>query len=54
MDNSPDNNKRFGIDLKVILIGNTSTGKTSIVDRYIKNIFDEKSRATIAAIFPIK
>lgn len=54
MDNSSQINSGFGVDLKVILIGNTSTGKTSIVDRYIKNIFDEKPRATIAANFSYK
>ena len=54
MENSPDNDKNFGIDIKVLLIGNTSTGKTSIVDRYIKKIFDEKPRATIAANFSYK
>ena len=53
MENSPDS-KKFGVDIKIILIGNTSTGKTSIVDRYIKNIFDEKPRATIAANFSYK
>lgn len=53
MENSPESNN-FGVDIKVILIGNTSTGKTSIVDRYIKNIFDEKPRATIAANFSYK
>ena len=54
MENSSDNNRKYGVDLKVILIGNTSTGKTSIVDRYIKNIFNEKSKATIAPNFSYK
>ena len=54
MENSSDNNRKYGVDLKVILIRNTSTGKTSIVDRYIKNIFNEKSKATIAPNFSYK
>ena len=49
-----EDNKKFGKDLKVILIGNISTGKTSIINRFIKNIFEEKCRATIAPEFSYK
>lgn len=48
MKNLNEYAETFGNDLKVILVGNASTGKTSIVDRYIKNIFINKKQATIA------
>ena len=55
MDASKDEEeKKFGMDLKIILIGNVSTGKTSIIDRYVKNIFNEKCRATIGPNFSHK
>ena len=55
MDDSKDEEeKKFGMDLKIILIGNVSTGKTSIIDRYVKNIFNEKCRATIGPNFSHK
>lgn len=43
-----ENYRRFGLDFKIILIGNASTGKTSIINRYLKNIFNEQICATIA------
>ena len=54
MENSFEDSQSFGNDLKVILLGNVSSGKTSIVDRYIKNIFQEKKRATISPNFDYK
>ena len=48
MKNLNEYAETFGNDLKVILVGNASTAKTSIVDRYIKNIFINKKEATIA------
>lgn len=48
MKNLNEYAETFGNDLKIILVGNASTGKTSIVDRYIKNIFINKKEATIA------
>ena len=42
-----EDNRRFGIDIKIITIGNLSTGKTSILNRYVHKTFDEHSRATI-------
>ena len=32
---------------KIILIGDTSTGKTNILSKYINNTFEEHSKATI-------
>ena len=54
MENSFEDSQSFGNDLKVILLGNVSSGKTSIVDRYINNIFQEKKRATISPNFAYK
>ena len=48
MENSFEDSQRFGNDLKVILLGNVSSGKTSIVDRYINNIFQEKKSNNIS------
>ena len=45
MENSFEDSQSFGNDLKVILLGNVSSGKTSIVDRYINNIFEEKKKS---------
>ena len=42
-----EDNRRFGIDIKIITIGNLSTGKTSILNRYVNKSFNEHSRATI-------
>jgi len=49
-----DESEIYGMDLKIILIGNVSTGKTSIVDRYIKNVFREEKKATISPNFSYK
>ena len=49
-----EDNKKFGKDLKIIIVGNLSTGKTSIINRYINNTFDEYCRATIAPEFSFK
>ena len=44
MENEDLETQEYGNDLKVILVGNVSTGKTSIVDRYINNTFRERSK----------
>ena len=49
-----EDNRRFGSDLKIITIGDVSTGKTSILRRYLNNTFDEKSQATIMPDFSYK
>ena len=48
MENVDLETQEYGNDLKVILVGNVSTGKTSIVDRYINNTFRVKIKATIS------
>ncbi len=32
---------------KIIIVGNSSTGKTKIIDRYLKNIFEDNSISTL-------
>jgi len=49
-----EDNRRIGTDLKIILLGNLSTGKTSVINRYIHNSFEEHCRATIAPEFSYK
>ena len=44
----------YGTDLKIIIIGDSSTGKTSIVNRYVSNKFDNTYKATIASQFSYK
>lgn len=46
--------KNFGADLKIIVIGNAGTGKTSFVNRWTKNIFSETYKATIVSEFGYK
>ena len=54
MNDAKNNNTNFGRDLKIVLIGNISTGKTSIVERYLNNKFDIKCKATISPNFSYK
>ena len=49
-----EDNRRFGADLKIIIIGDVSTGKTSILHRYINNTFNENNQATIMPDFSFK
>ena len=63
-NNSDDEENKSGSDieidintypLKIIMIGNTSVGKTSIVKRYLENKFEFNSTdATINALFNSK
>ena len=46
--------KKYGIDLKIIIVGDLSAGKTSILNRYINEKFDPKNKATIAPEFSYK
>ena len=50
---SPDEDK-FGVDIKLIIIGNSSTGKTSIVNQFINKKFSKEYSATIASDFQYK
>lgn len=42
------------IDLKILLIGNSGTGKTSFSNRWTKGTFDESYKATIMSNFTFK
>jgi small GTP-binding protein len=46
--------KNFGADLKIIVVGNAGTGKTSFVNRWTKNVFNERYKATIVSEFGYK
>jgi small GTP-binding protein len=46
--------KRKSKDLKIIIVGDSGTGKTSFVNKYILNKFDETYQATIATQFNFK
>lgn len=46
-----EDNRKFGIDIKIIIVGNSSTGKTSVVNRYILNKFETGYKATITSQF---
>ena len=39
---------------KIILVGNSGVGKTSILNKYIKNIFDDNYTCTIGVDFSLK
>ncbi len=49
-----NNNKPFGKDLKIIVVGNSGTGKTSFVNRWTKNQFQETYKATVVSEFGYK
>ena len=54
LDDNNQEGKKFGRDLKVIIVGDLSTGKTSILNRYINEKFEETNQATIAPEFAYK
>ncbi|MCQ2817042.1 MAG: ADP-ribosylation factor-like protein [archaeon] len=41
-------------DLKIIVIGTAGTGKTSFVNKWTKNVFNENYKATIVSEFGFK
>ena len=41
-------------ELKIIVVGNSGAGKTSFVNKWIKNTFDENYKATIVSEFSYK
>ena len=44
----------FRSDLKIIVIGNSGTGKTSFVNKWTKNIFSATYKATLVSEFGFK
>ena len=51
MDQMGQNTKN---ELKIIVVGNSGTGKTSFVNKWINNTFDENYKATIVSEFSYK
>ena len=41
-------------DIKIIVIGNSGTGKTKLVNKYTKNFFDDEYKQTIVSQFGLK
>jgi Ras-related protein Rab-7L1 len=46
--------KNIRSDLKIIIVGNAGTGKTSFVNKWTKNVFNENYKATIVSEFGYK
>lgn len=46
--------KSIASDIKVIVVGNSNTGKTSFVNKWTKNVFSENYKATIVSEFGYK
>ena len=42
------------LDIKIIVIGNSGTGKTKLVNKYTKNFFDDEYKQTIVSQFGFK
>ena len=38
-------------EVKIVFIGNSGVGKTSMINRYLKQTFDENSSTTIGAMY---
>ena len=56
MDENPELNKshNFSKDFKIIIVGDSFTGKTSIIERYMNNTFSINHTATITPEFSTK
>lgn len=52
--NKEKDNKLIPLVVKVILIGNSNVGKTSIIKRYVNSEFEEQYQATIGVDFTVK
>ena len=40
--------------IKLLIVGNSNAGKTKLINRFVKNAYDDEYRATIACDFSIK
>ena len=54
MSNRPSDAASIRSDLKIIVIGSSGAGKTSYVNQWTKNIFQEEYKATIVSEFGFK
>jgi len=44
----------FTSDLKIVILGDASVGKTSLIQRYLEGIFTQDHTSTIGACFSLK
>ena len=51
---STENVKGYNMIFKIVLIGDTSVGKTNILSKYLTDEFDAKSKATVGVEFGVK
>ena len=51
---STENVKGYNMIFKIVLIGDTSVGKTNILSKYLKGEFDPKSKSTVGVEFGVK
>jgi small GTP-binding protein len=54
MSPRPSDVESIRSDLKIIVIGSSGTGKTSYVNKWTKNIFQDEYKATIVSEFGFK
>ena len=52
--NNNDTNNTFDMIFKIILIGDSSVGKTNILSKFLNNEFDENSKPTVGVEFGSK
>ena len=52
--NNTNNVNGYDMIFKIVLIGDTSVGKTNILSKYLKGEFDPKSRSTVGVEFGVK
>ena len=52
--NENEEEETFQFIFKLILIGNSGTGKTSIINRYINEKFEDSYKCTIGVDFLLK
>ena len=52
--NNTNNANGYDMIFKIVLIGDTSVGKTNILSKYLTDEFDAKSKATVSVEFSVK
>ena len=52
--NNTNNANGYDMIFKIVLIGDTSVGKTNILSKYLTDEFDAKSKATVGVEFGVK
>ena len=56
MEENEDDNKpeKFDFEFKIIRLGNSGAGKTSIMNRFVKDVFDEYQLTTLGNAFSFR